>query len=307
MLEVRTRSGGNCILDRLPAGGQFGSASLKRLSLLCHGGLEIVLLIGPIHCGEHGLEAVVILLGDGIELVVVALGALDRQAVEGLEGVDRHVIAVEVAGDFAVELGLGHFGVTDEIPRSGGDESQCFEPVAGSGEQDIPGHLFLNEPGVGLVLIEAANHVIPVRPGVGSGLILVVTVGLTVVNHVEPVSGPAFAVMRRGEQAIHKMLVGQGIGIGHKGFNLRGARRETQKVEVQTPNQRSSVGGGRRTEALGGQRLLNERVDRMDRNGAGSREGRDGWPGERLQRPPIGGHGILDRPDRDHHPGQNRP
>ena len=54
---------------------QFGAAARGR-------GVGVVGPVGPVEGREHGLQAVVVLLRDRVELVVVALGALDRQAEE---------------------------------------------------------------------------------------------------------------------------------------------------------------------------------------------------------------------------------
>jgi len=39
-----------------------------------------------------------------------------------------HVVAVEVARDFSVGLGLRNLGMADEVPRPGGDETEASMP-----------------------------------------------------------------------------------------------------------------------------------------------------------------------------------
>src|SRR5205823_1975155 len=80
--------------------------------------------VGAVDGGEHGLERVVILLRDRVELVVVALGAVDGQAHERADRVRHEVVAVEVPGHLPVDLRLGQLGVADEVPRPGGEEAQ---------------------------------------------------------------------------------------------------------------------------------------------------------------------------------------
>ena len=92
-----------------------------------HGGVGGVGPLGAIEGGEHGLEGVVILLGDRIKLVRVALGALDRDAREGADRVGDHVVAVEMAGDLAVGLRLRNFDMADEVPRAGGEHAGRLE------------------------------------------------------------------------------------------------------------------------------------------------------------------------------------
>ena len=85
--------------------------------------VAVVFPIGAVEGGENGLEAVVILLRDGIEFMIMALGAVDGETGKRADRVRDHVVAVEVSGDFPVGFGLRHFGVADEIPRTGGDET----------------------------------------------------------------------------------------------------------------------------------------------------------------------------------------
>ena len=99
---------------------EIGAAGIEGGMGPRHRGIGGIGPIGAIEGGEHGLEGVVILLGDGIELVGVALGALDRDAREGADRVGDHVVAVEMAGDLAVGLRLRNLDVADEIPRASG-------------------------------------------------------------------------------------------------------------------------------------------------------------------------------------------
>ena len=220
---------------------EFGLAIRQLATLLRHSRIDIILFVRAIHRGEHRLQAVVILLRDGVEFVVVTLRALHGQAVEGLHGVRHHVIAVQMARDHAVHLRLRHLRVPDEIPRPGRDEPECLETIACSREQHIARQLLLHETRVGLVLVEAADDVIAIRPRVRARLILVVAVRLAVVNDVQPVPRPALAVVRRREQSFHQLFVGLRVLVRSKRFDLLRLRRQAGQVEVESANQRAPV------------------------------------------------------------------
>ena len=79
--------------------------------------------------------------------------------------------------------------------------------------------------------MNARIDVVAVGPGVGTRLVLVVAVRLAEMDDVEPVPRPAFAVMRRGEQPVHQLLVGQRIGVSDKRLDFLGRRRQAEQVE----------------------------------------------------------------------------
>ena len=89
------------------------------------------------------------------------------------------------------------------------------------GVERVAGQLFFDEAGVGLVVIEGADDVIAVGPGVGAELVLIVAMGIAVVDHVEPVAAPAFAIARGGEQTVGGAADGGGQVLG--GFFLEGS------------------------------------------------------------------------------------
>ena len=79
----------------------------------------LVFAICSVERGKDGLHAVIVGHVDRVELVIVAAGALHGGADEGVHRVLHHVVSVDISGDSAVELGLRHLGVPDEIPRAG--------------------------------------------------------------------------------------------------------------------------------------------------------------------------------------------
>ena len=130
-------------------GGDLGGelfALLLEAGEFLHGGIVgVVIHVGAINGGKDGLERVVVLLGDGVELVIVALGATDGERTEAADGVLHHVIAIKVAGDLAIEFGLGNFGVADVIPWASGDEAERGDAIGGAGIEHIACDLFFDE------------------------------------------------------------------------------------------------------------------------------------------------------------------
>ena len=66
----------------------------------------------------------------------------------------------------------------------------------------IAGQLFFDEAGVGLVVVEGADDIVAIGPSVGAELVFIVAVGVAVVDDVEPVAAPAFAIARGGQEAV---------------------------------------------------------------------------------------------------------
>src|SRR5262249_60051551 len=68
----------------------------------------------------------------------------------------------------------------------------------------VAGNLVQDELIVRQVPIKAANHVVPVAPRVGTLIIVRVAAGVGVSHYVEPMTRPALAVARRGEQPVYQ-------------------------------------------------------------------------------------------------------
>ncbi len=68
--------------------------------------------------------------------------------------------------------------------------------------------LFENEAIVRFVLIESANHIVAVAPGIGTDEVVLIAVTVGKTCHVQPMPCPALAVAFGVEQAIDQLFVG---------------------------------------------------------------------------------------------------
>ena len=218
-------------------------------------------LLGPIHPGEHRLQRVVVRLLDRVELVVVAAGAVDREARERRHGCSHHVVAVKQARQLLVLRALAQFSVPDVVPRACRHESRRDQAIRIARPEDIPGNLFADEAGVGLVPVEALDHVVAIRPRVAPRLVLVVAVRLAVVRHIQPVPPPALPVARRGEQAVHQALIGVWRAVAYKRVDFCWRRRQAVEVEAEPANERGAVRLPRWAESLLGEHRGDKAID----------------------------------------------
>ena len=151
--------------------------------------------------------------------------------------------------------------MADEIQGAGGEEAGEGEGVGIVGVENVAGDLGADEAGVWHVVVEGADDGVAVGQGVGAGFIFIVAVGFAVVDDVEPVAGPPFAVAGRREELIDELFVGVGAGVGEEGGRLFESGREAVEVEIETANEGSAVGGGRGGKVRVAELLLDEAVE----------------------------------------------
>ena len=187
--------------------------------------------------------------------MVVALRAGDREAEPGGR---RALDAVEEAHEALFFGDVAALAVEDVVPVEGrGDlllESRAREQVARE-------HLGA-EAVERLVGVEVLHQ--PVAPDpLKRFAVLLEPVAVRVTRCVEPRKGHAFAVVRRGHQAIDLLLVGIGALVGEKGGGLFRRGRQTGQVERDAAEQRGLRGFGRKGQAGLGELLGHEGVDGM--------------------------------------------
>ena len=69
--------------------------------------------------------------------MVMALRALNRHAQKSVSGIGNHIITIEMARNPAIDFALGHFGMTDVIPRAGRNKTQSFDSFGSAREKHI--------------------------------------------------------------------------------------------------------------------------------------------------------------------------
>ena len=173
--------------------------------------------------------------------MVVAAGAVDRHAAVAREHLREHVVEVVCTGLTLQHVAL-RLNVADEIPRPGGQEASGDHCVGIVGRQDVAGDLLAEKLVVGLVGVERLDHIVAIPPGIGAELITLEAVGVGVVGDVEPVAGPAFAVVGRSEQAIDELFIGIGRFVGDKRGHFLGRGRQAEEVERQPADERAAIG-----------------------------------------------------------------
>ena len=244
-------------LAGLAQGSQAGHGSGKpigvALAQLAHQG-PFLPLGGELQIGhgagtlEDGGQGVVVGGGDGVELVVVAAAAGQGQAQEGApRNVD--LLVGYVQNELLLVLLRQRLGAQHQEP--GGHHPVAEGPPVGVPRKEVAGKLLQNKSIVGLVLVEGPHHVIAVAVGVAHDVVAVVGGGVGIADHVQPVAGPALAVVGGVQQALHQVRVGLGRRVIDKGFDLPGFRRQTQQVEVEPANQPPAVRGRSRPQTPG--------------------------------------------------------
>src|SRR5690606_31658015 len=137
-------------------------------------------------------------LRDRIELVIVAASTLHREAREIVERAGEHVVAIEIAGDLTVERVLTNVAERTFVPRTRREKAEGDRRLRIVWIQRVAGDLLADELAVGLIAVERGDQVVAIRPGVFANAILVVAMRLGEVSGIDPMPGPAFAVVRRG-------------------------------------------------------------------------------------------------------------
>ena len=97
--------------------------------------------------------------------MVVALSAADGETHKSHHRVADHIVSIEVAGHFTVDLRLGNLRVSHMIPRTSSDEAKRLDPIHRPRKENVACDLFLNKAGVRFVGIERADHIVPIGPG----------------------------------------------------------------------------------------------------------------------------------------------
>jgi len=126
----------------------------------------------------------------------------------------------------------------------------------------VASELLEQEAVIGFVIVEGANDVIAVTPGIVAVRVVLETIGLGKADNVEPVLAPVLPIVRIGEQALDQILPGVRGAVGDERRNLGGRRRQTHKVEADTADEGCAIRRRRRLKTFFFQTSENEGVER---------------------------------------------
>jgi len=199
--------------------------------------------IGFIGGGENGLQAVVISLGDGIELVIVAACAMNGTAGESRDDRSDDIVAIEVLSDDPVDGIFADIAEGTFVPGTRGEETGGDEGCGIAREKDVAGDLFPNEAGVGFVGIEGLNEVVAIGPDVIPNAVLVVTMRFGIVYEIHPVSGLTFAEAGIVQKAIDDTFIGIELIVSEEVREVLGSGRHTDEVDGDAAEEGPFVGG----------------------------------------------------------------
>ena len=249
---------------------------------------------------QRCLEPVVVLLRNRIELVVVAAGAVDRQPERAFANRADDLVEIVVPPLRVVLLAKQH--ARTHAQKSGGDEA-----VVGSAVHLVAGDLLDQEAVVRLVVVERLDHVVAVTPGIGAMGVVLEARRVRVARDVEPEPSVAFAVVRRGEQAVDEAFPRIRRSIRDERIDLRRCRRQAKQIEIGASNQRVAVGFRRRLHRMRTTRRLEEAIDGVREPAAHVGKGR---LHRQLERPVVPllrrNDPVLQRGERGRGPGRVR-
>ena len=186
--------------------------------------------------GEDAVKRIVILRRDRVELVIVTARAGDGQAEKAFR---HHVNPV-----------VDHVLLHSHEAFTHGEKAKCGEirGIGFRGGQFIRRELFDDEDVVRLIVVEAPDDVIAIRPRIRTARVFALAAyhafRVAVTRHVEPVAAPAFAVVRRCEQTIHHFgeRVRRLVFDERLDFLRRG--RKPNQVKRRTTDQRAFISDG---------------------------------------------------------------
>ena len=141
------------------------------------------------HARDERLHGVVIPRRDGVEFVVMTPGAADAQAEKRLADVHHDLVERILPCE-----PLGHI----VRPDLAGQKHRCREEKSRRRifAKRITDDLLADELVVGRVLVEGADDIVAIRPGVGAFGVHLEAVRVRVAHHIQPVLRPALAVAR---------------------------------------------------------------------------------------------------------------
>ncbi len=138
----------------------------------------------------------------------------------------------------------------------------AMTPLGSPGQNTSPATCSLMNRPNGTSLVERADHIVAIRPGVVAALVFVIAVSVAIMDDIEPVPPPPLAMVRTGQQSIDQRFVSERTRIMDERLDLLGSRRQAEQVERKAPDQGAAIGLGAVLEPVFFQCGEDERVDR---------------------------------------------
>ena len=183
---------------------------------------------------EERLQGIIVLLGDGLELVVVALGALNGQSQQArpddlLAGFQRIITIHTDLVRIAVRFTRAVLTVAQEMGRLQQLPNLRSHRIPGFPSRQFVARQLLPYPAIeGFILIDRPDHVVAVTEGQRTIRVGVeVPVGIGIPHRIQPVLGPALSIGRGGQQPLQPNLRGLGSVVGDKGLEIFRSRRQS--------------------------------------------------------------------------------
>ncbi len=118
---------------------------------------------------------------------------------------------------------------------------------------------------VGHIGIEGAHQVVPVTPGICDPEVAFMATGFGIADKIHPMSRPSLAVVRRGQESLHRGPVPVLIPVCQEGAHGGRRRRQTRDGEVDAAEPMSLACRRRRLHVVTLQRGEDESVDFISR------------------------------------------
>ena len=159
--------------------------------------------------GERGVQSVVVILRDRIELVIMTPRTSQRHAQKRFTG---------GADDFVQRVGsdlsrLHRILIADVVIGPGHQKRGAHSDIGIVLAKHVARDVFANELVERLVFVDRPDHVIAKRPDVVDDDVPLVADAFSKADDVQPVSSPAFAVVWRRQQAVDQLFISLRIGI----------------------------------------------------------------------------------------------
>ncbi len=225
-------------------------------------GQPIVLVKGPL---KDRFEAVVVAVRDGIVFVRMAAAAFHRQPHHaGTHDLDR---IANHAEPFRDKVHRPRTRLINPHPQKPGGDQVVHHLLRDDRGVFVIGELIAREllqqkPVVRLVAVEGPDYIVAVLPGdfahrVGRHAAF----GVRITRHIEPISAPAFPIMRRGEKLIDHLGIPIGILAFMPFLPLFERGRHADEIQISSADERVAICFGRERQPLRFQFFQDELID----------------------------------------------